>query len=240
MLALVADGADPASASLRPQMTGGAFLGSGAPRSTSYGAARLQRGVSDNIVHGTGRDAFSELDDDLVLTGRNRPEDKTASQTHEVLAKGVAASEQSDNLPKLPDTPTTEIDLQKIHADQRLPEQPPWPRSQNSPRPLPRHPHLRPSSMAPWKPQMPLPTLRSRSASTDVPPTMSNASDSAHTTSNSLTRRKPPIKTLDRSRPFRPRWPGAQTHRHERDPRCPNPAVQDRCTRTVGPGSRRA
>ncbi|SPO42631.1 uncharacterized protein PSANT_00314 [Moesziomyces antarcticus] len=116
---------DPASASLRPQMTGGAFLGSGAPRSTSYGAARLQRGVSDNIVHGTGRDAFAELDDDLVLTGRNRPEDKTASQTHEVFAGAVAASEQSDNLPKLPDTPTTEIDLQKIHSDQRLPEQPP-------------------------------------------------------------------------------------------------------------------
>ena len=119
---------DPSQASLRPQMTGGAFLGNGAPRSSSFGVPRFQRGSSDNIVHGTGRDAFAELDDDLVLTGRNRPEaaqgdDSSASK--EQLASGAASSDDTDAaLPKLPDTPTAEIDLAKIHATAGLPEAP--------------------------------------------------------------------------------------------------------------------
>lgn len=119
---------DPGSAPLRPQMTGGAFLGNGAPRSSNFGASRLQRGASDNIVHGTGRDAFAELDDDLVLTGRNRPDPPAAAQdddhnsSKEQLASGAASSDAANELPKLPDTPTAEIDLQKIHVTSDLPE----------------------------------------------------------------------------------------------------------------------
>ncbi|EST06488.2 hypothetical protein PSEUBRA_004391 [Kalmanozyma brasiliensis GHG001] len=110
---------DPGSASLRPQMTGGAFLGNGAPRASSFGASR--RGVSENIMHGSGRDAFADLDDDLVLTGRNRPHTPEGS-TKEQLASGAAASNAADVLPTLPDTPTAEIDLEKIHASSGLPE----------------------------------------------------------------------------------------------------------------------
>ncbi|UTT96535.1 hypothetical protein NDA17_002556 [Ustilago hordei] len=120
---------DPSSASLRPQMTGGAFLGNGTPRSSSFGVPRLQRGASDNIVHGGGRDAFTELDDDLVLTGRNRPEPPASEATDDFEAKGQLASgavsnAHEDGLPKLPDTPTAEIDLDKIHASSGLPEAP--------------------------------------------------------------------------------------------------------------------
>ncbi|KAJ1030133.1 hypothetical protein NDA16_001045 [Ustilago loliicola] len=120
---------DPSSASLRPQMTGGAFLGNGAPRSSSFGVSRLQRGASDNIVHGTGRDAFAELDDDLVLTGRNRPEPPASeatdgSEAKEQLASGAVSNGHEDGLPTLPDTPTAEIDLDKIHASSGLPEPP--------------------------------------------------------------------------------------------------------------------
>ncbi|KAJ9476628.1 hypothetical protein PHBOTO_000283 [Pseudozyma hubeiensis] len=115
---------EPGAASLRPQMTGGAFLGNGAPRTSSFGASRPMRGASDNIVHGVGRDAFAELDDDLVLTGRNRPEQPVdapldaADSSKQQLASGAAA----EPLPTLPDTPTTEIDLAKIHASAGLPE----------------------------------------------------------------------------------------------------------------------
>lgn len=116
---------DPASASLRPQMTGASYLGNGGSRSPGYGGPRLQRGASDNVVHGSGKDAFAELDDDLVLTGRNRPEppadDSNASK--EQLASGIASNED-EALPKLPDTPTTEIDLQKVYASSGLPEAP--------------------------------------------------------------------------------------------------------------------
>lgn len=120
---------DPSSASLRPQMTGGAFLGNGAPQSSSFGVSRLQRGASDNIVHGTGRDAFAELDDDLVLTGRNRPEPPASeatdsSETKQQLASGAVSNGHKDGLPTLPDTPTAEIDLDKIHASSGLPEAP--------------------------------------------------------------------------------------------------------------------
>ncbi|GAC99291.1 hypothetical protein PHSY_006892 [Pseudozyma hubeiensis SY62] len=88
------------------------------------------RGASDNIVHGVGRDAFAELDDDLVLTGRNRPEqaaDATIDATDsskEQLASGAASGDGTEPLPTLPDTPTTEIDLAKIHASAGLPEPP--------------------------------------------------------------------------------------------------------------------
>lgn len=121
---------DPGSASIRPQMTGGAFLGHGAPRTSSFGSSRPQRGVSDNIVHGTGRDAFADLDDDLVLTGRNRPEAPPSAQADEgdsakeQLASGTASADDADSLPKLPDTPTAEIDLAKIHASSGLPDAP--------------------------------------------------------------------------------------------------------------------
>ncbi|TKY90781.1 hypothetical protein EX895_000779 [Sporisorium graminicola] len=121
---------DPGSAPIRPQMTGGAFLGNGAPRTSSFGASRLQRGASDNMVHGTGRDAFADLDDDLVLTGRNRPEPPAPAQadegdsSREQLASGSASADGADSLPKLPDTPTAEIDLAKIHASPGLPEAP--------------------------------------------------------------------------------------------------------------------
>ncbi|SNX81887.1 uncharacterized protein MEPE_00592 [Melanopsichium pennsylvanicum] len=118
---------EPGSASLRPQMTGGAFLGNGAPRSSSYGVQRMQRGASDNIVHGTGRDAFADLDDDLILTGRNRPEPPPAEDgnpSKEELASSVGTSNGAEALPKLPDTPTTEIDLEKIHATSGLPQAP--------------------------------------------------------------------------------------------------------------------
>ena len=114
---------DPGSASLRPQMTGGAFLGNGAPRSSSFGVPRMQRGSSDNIVHGTGRDAFADLDDDLVLTGRNRPDPPagaadadTSGDLKEELTSGAPSSDGAEPLPKLPDTPTAEIDLEKIQA----------------------------------------------------------------------------------------------------------------------------
>lgn len=119
---------DPASASLRPQMTGGAFLGNGTPRTSGLGASRPMRVASDNIMHGVGRDAFAELDDDLVLTGRNRPEPTaTASadeveSSKEVLANGTTSKDTTEALPKLPDTPTAEIDLAKIHASSGLPE----------------------------------------------------------------------------------------------------------------------
>ncbi|SJX60604.1 uncharacterized protein SRS1_11833 [Sporisorium reilianum f. sp. reilianum] len=119
---------DPGS--IRPQMTGGAFLGNGAPRTSSFGASRPQRGVSDNVVHGAGRDAFADLDDDLVLTGRNRPEPPASAQadesdySKEQLASGAASSDGADSLPKLPDTPTAEIDLAKIHASSGLPSAP--------------------------------------------------------------------------------------------------------------------
>ncbi|CDS02017.1 hypothetical protein [Sporisorium scitamineum] len=121
---------DPGSASIRPQMTGGAFLGNGAPRTSSFGASRPQRGVSDNIIHGTGRDAFADLDDDLVLTGRNRPEPAESAKSdegdsyREQLASGAASADAADSLPKLPDTPTAEIDLAKIHASSGLPDPP--------------------------------------------------------------------------------------------------------------------
>lgn len=114
---------DPSQASLRPQMTGGAALGNGT-RSSSFGVPRFQRGASDNVMPGSGRDAFADLDDDdLVLTGRNRPE-PSAEDSMEELASGVAANTQEESLPKLPDTPTTEIDLEKIHASASLPEAP--------------------------------------------------------------------------------------------------------------------
>ncbi|SPO20233.1 uncharacterized protein UTRI_00630_B [Ustilago trichophora] len=121
---------EPGSTSLRPQMTGGAFLGNGAPRSSSFGVSRFQRGASDNIVHGTGRDAFAELDDDLVLTGRNRPEPPAEAEadnpnaSKEQLASGAVSNDGAGVLPKLPDTPTAEIDLEKIHATSGLPEAP--------------------------------------------------------------------------------------------------------------------
>ena len=121
---------DPSSASLRPQMTGGAFLGNGAPRTSSFGSSRFQRGVSDNIVHGTGRDAFADLDDDLVLTGRNRPEPPAAAQmdeadsSKEVLTSDAASNQDAEPLPKLPDTPTAEIDPGKILASSGLPAAP--------------------------------------------------------------------------------------------------------------------
>lgn len=120
---------DPASNSLRPQMTGGAFLSNGnGTRSSSFGVPRMQRGASDNIVHGTGRDAFAELDDDLVLTGRNRPpastRDDESEASKENLASSSISSDRDEPLPKLPDTPTAEIDLDKIHAASGLPEAP--------------------------------------------------------------------------------------------------------------------
>ncbi|KAI3487966.1 hypothetical protein L1887_48049 [Cichorium endivia] len=89
-------------------MTGGAFLGSGAPRSTSYGAARLQRGVSDNIVHGTGRDAFAELDDDLVLTGPKSPGGQNSITNRPSLSKGsrrIRSSSRRCRDPRIPRGP---------------------------------------------------------------------------------------------------------------------------------------
>ncbi|PWZ01464.1 hypothetical protein BCV70DRAFT_158084 [Testicularia cyperi] len=122
---------DPSSASLRPQMTGSAFFGSGAPRTSSFGTTRLQRGVSDNIVHGGGRDAFADLDDDLVLTGRNRPEtatppasDRRAAASSETNSSPTGSQIRSTDLPNLPDTPSTEIDASKIEAWVELPQQP--------------------------------------------------------------------------------------------------------------------
>ncbi|EPQ26461.1 uncharacterized protein PFL1_06109 [Pseudozyma flocculosa PF-1] len=105
---------DPATAPMRPQLTGGAFLNSGG-RIPSFGSSsgRMQRGASSDAMPGSGRDAFADLDPDIVLTGRNRPESEEAKPLESGLPSHQPVSptaEGKDGLPQLPDPPATDID----------------------------------------------------------------------------------------------------------------------------------
>ncbi|KAN0061961.1 hypothetical protein ACQY0O_005956 [Thecaphora frezii] len=114
---------DPTTAPMRPQLTGGAFLnGGGRTPSFGLGSSRMQRGASSEIVHGSGRDAFADLGPDIILTGRNKPESPESSPTKTGSPSGSlspSSNARKDGLPELPDPPATDIDPTKVQQPAR-------------------------------------------------------------------------------------------------------------------------
>lgn len=75
---------------------------------------RSHRGASDSILHGSGRDAFADLDDETNTTADEHVETKSDASEPPSPADNI--------LPTLPDTPTTEIDTTKLNTAATIPE----------------------------------------------------------------------------------------------------------------------
>ena len=123
---------DPSTVPVRPQLTGGAFIGSGGSRIPSFGSTRPPQRSSEfspeclpshaskpkltlvlpDAIHGAGKDAFAELDPDIILTGRNRPESGPSTPTKEGASNGSG----KNGLPDLPSVPLADVDAEKAAA----------------------------------------------------------------------------------------------------------------------------